>query len=94
MKMIVPDYNIYRRMQFDPAYLCAAEIPLIIDMVNMVVLDYRKDAAEIADDTRLPSIMYIADYEDVRADLFPVPSFRRSDQRTVSLRLCPVLVLV
>ena len=60
MEMVVSYDHIYRGMELDATYLCTREVSLIVDVMYMVVLDDREYAAEIAYDTRLAAVMYIA----------------------------------
>ena len=74
MKLIVPDDHVDCCMEFDPAQLCAKQVSLVINMVDMIILDDRKDAAQISYNASLPAVMNIAVSDDVRTDRFFAPS--------------------
>ena len=59
MEMIVTDDHIDRCMQLDTANLRPCQIPLIINMIDVIVLNYGKYTAQITDDTGLPAVMDI-----------------------------------
>ena len=80
MKLIVPDDHVDCCMEFDPAQLCAKQVSLVINMVDMIILDDRKDAAQISYNASLPAVMNIAVSDDVRADRFFAPAIQLRDQ--------------
>ena len=80
MKMIVTDDHIDRCMQLDTANLRSCQIPLIINMMDVIVLNYGKYTAQITDDTGLSAIMDMAVAYDMRTDGLFAPAVQLCDQ--------------
>ena len=71
------DY-INSRMHFDAADFRPCQVLFVIDMVDMIVLNYRKYTPQMAYDTCLPAVMDITAAHDVMADvLFRPPLYLR-----------------
>ena len=95
------DY-INSRMHFDAADFRPCQVLFVIDMVDMIVLNYRKYTPQMAYDTCLPAVMDITAAHDVMADvLFRPPLYLRLTD-SVPLRLgsvfiifrCPFIIIV
>ena len=71
MNMISPVDHINGGMHLDPADLGSGKILLVVDVVNLVVLNQRKNTAKMADDSRLSAVMNIAAPDHVGTDCFP-----------------------
>ena len=94
MEMIIAYHDIDRGMQLDPADLCSRKISFIIDMMNVISLDDGKNTTQISDDTGLSAVMDLTAADDMMgSDRFLAPAVQLCDQRTVSLRLCTILIL-
>ena len=102
MNMVPADLHINSRMHLDAADLRAGQILLIVDVVDLIVLDNREHAAQMADNAGLSAVVDIIAANDMGADslLRPPLILCLHDVVTLCLRtvLCvlrrPLIVIV
>ncbi len=82
------------RMHLDAADLGTGQVLAVVDVVDVVVLNNRENAAEVSDDTGLPAVMNIAAADDVASDVFFEPALTLRLDDVVALRLRAVLELI
>ena len=63
--IVVFDNHVYCRMELDTAYLMGEELVLCSDIVYLVMLDARKNTAEMSNDTVLSTIVNLVVSDDV-----------------------------
>ena len=80
-------------MHFNAADLSAAQILLVVDVVDRIVLNDGKYAAEMPYDSSLPAVVDVAPSDNMRAYCFLAPSLPLCLTDTVALCLRTVLVL-
>ena len=71
---VVSDVDVDRRMEFDSGDLVPVELAFDPDVVDVVVLDGGEHTAEVADNAILTAVEDRVATDDVRADVFLVPS--------------------
>ena len=89
---VVPDDHVDRGVQLDAGDLVAVELALEGDVVDVVVLDGREHAAEVADDAVLAAVVDGVAADDVRADVLPVPADLTGGEHRLELVLVAGLV--
>ena len=57
--MISSDHNINCGMHLDTANFSTCQILLVINMMNMVIFNQRKDTTQMTDNSCLPAIMNV-----------------------------------
>jgi len=72
--MIAADDNVYCSMHLYSGNLGAAKFLHVVDMVNVVVLDYAEDAAHTSDDAALLAMVDVAAADDMAADILLQPA--------------------
>ena len=87
VEMVVLYGNVKGGVKLNSANLGTREISLVVNMMNVVVLNSRENAAKIADDTRLTAIVDFTVANGVRADGFLAPPVNLRYTRAVSLGL-------
>ena len=92
MEMVSLDGNVNSGMHFDTANFCAEQILFIVDVMNMVILNGGENTAKMANNAGLPAVMDITAADNMRADIFFVPSFRL--RLTDGIPLCLGSILV
>ena len=80
-------------MHLNSANLRASQILLIVNPIDLIILDQRKDPSQMTDDTCLSAVMNPASTNDMMANSFFGPSILLSNHDTVSLGLCSILIL-
>ena len=90
---VVADDDVDGRVELDAGDLVAVELALEGDVVDVVVLDRREHAAEVADDAVLAAVVDGVAADDVRADVLPVPADLAGGEHRLELVLVAGLVL-
>ena len=94
VEMVAPDDHVEGGVELDAADLSARQVALVVDVVDVIILDYGKYAAQVAHDAGLPAIVDVAVFHRMGADGFLAPSVQLGDQRAIPLGLRAVLELV
>ena len=89
---VVADDDVDRGVQLDAGDLVAVELALERDVVDVVVLDRREHAAEVADDAVLAAVVDRVAADDVRADVLAVPADLAGGEHRLELVLVAGLV--
>ena len=89
---VVADDDVDGRVELDAGDLVAVELALEGDVVDVVVLDRREHAAEVADDAVLAAVVDDVAADDVRADVFAVPADLARGEHRLELVLVAGLV--
>src|SRR3984885_3101575 len=89
---VVTDLDVDRGMQLDAGDLVTEELALDRDVVDVVVLDRREDAAEVAHDAVLPAVEDRVAPDHVRADVLAVPADLAGGEHGLELVLVAGLV--
>ena len=83
--------HVDRGVQLDAGDLGPAELHHVVDMMDMVVLNDREDAAHPSDDAALLAVVDIVAADDVAADLLLHPAVVLAAADRVALHLCRAL---
>lgn len=85
--VIAPYNDVYGGVELDAGHFGAAQFHHVVDMVDVVVLDKREDAAHAAYDAALFAVVDVVSSNDVRADFFLEPAVVLSAADRVALHL-------
>ena len=88
MDMVSPNNNIDSCVQFDTGDLCSSKLHHIVDVMDVIILNYAEDASHAADDAALLAMMYIVAADNVSAYIFLQPSVILSAAYGVTFHLC------
>ena len=88
MDMVSPNNNIDSCVQFDTGDLCSSKLHHIVDVMDVIILNYAEDASHAADDAALLAMMYIVAADNVSAYVFLQPSVILSAAYGVTFHLC------
>ena len=94
MTMIMPDDNIDRGMELDPSGLGSRNIPLIVNVMDMIILYDGENASQITNNTGLSAVMDIAVPYCMRTHRLLAPSVELGDKGAVALGLGAILIFV
>ena len=94
VEVVAPDDYVDGRVELDAADLGARQIPLVVDVVDVVVLNDGEDAAQVAHDAGLAAVVDVAAPDGVGADGLFAPAVDLGDEGAVPLGLGAVLVFV
>ncbi len=87
MEVVSANDYVDRRMHLDTADLCAGQVLLIINMMNMVVLDDGEYAGKMPYDTGLSAVMNITASDNMGTDPLLGPALPLCLTDAVTLRL-------
>ena len=74
VKDVVLDQDVDGGVKLYAAHLGAAELDIVIDIVDVVVLDGGEDSSEMSDDAGLAAVADLVAADDMRADVLLVPA--------------------
>ena len=90
--MVSADDHIDSCVHFDTADLCAGQVLLVVDMVDVIIFNNGKNTSQMSDNTGLTAVMDVTSSDDVGADMFFVPSFIGSLADAVTFCLSSIFI--
>ena len=94
VEMVVADDYVDGGVELDAADFGTGQIPLVVDVVDVVVLNHGEHAAQVAHDAGLAAVVDVAAPDGVGADGLLAPAVDLGDEGAVPLGLGAVLVLI
>ena len=85
------DHHINCSVELDSADLGACQVLSVVDVMNVIVLNQRKDSAKMSDDSGLTAVMDITSANDMRSDFFLCPAFTLCLTDSFTFCLCSIL---
>ena len=93
MNMIASHDDIDCGMHLDAGDLCAAQLHHVIDVMNVIVLDYAEDTTHTAYDSALLAVMNVVAADDVAPDFLLEPAMILAAADCIALHLCGALYM-